>query len=256
MEFVNMESRESIAFLFDGWEETLIWSCLQGLMGNAWADRMDAPESAQIVVGDFCYFAGKPDKELVKNIPSGYASKSMIMVPKTEDWNEVIEREWGEKCCRRRRYAIKKEGDIFDRQLLERNVEQLPKQYSLKMMDEEAYKDAMAAEWSRDFCAHFKNYDDYAAHGIGCAIYYGEELVAGASSYTYYDKGIEVEIGTKEEHQRKGLARVTASKLILECLKRGKYPSWDARVKESARLAEQLGYHYSHEYGVYIVMLS
>ena len=32
------------------------------------------------------------------------------------------------------------------------------------------------------------------------------ELVAGASSYSTYDKGIEIEIDTREDHRRKGLA--------------------------------------------------
>ncbi len=67
------------------------------------------------------------------------------------------------------------------------------------------------------------------------------ELVAGASSYAFYKGGIEVEIDTKEEERRKGLALVCAAKLILECLERGLYPSWDAHNKESLALAEKLG---------------
>ena len=49
----------AIAPLFAGWEESLIWSCLQGCMGEAWADRKENPESARIILGDFCYLAGK-----------------------------------------------------------------------------------------------------------------------------------------------------------------------------------------------------
>ncbi|MDE7014441.1 MAG: GNAT family N-acetyltransferase, partial [Kineothrix sp.] len=75
--------------------------------------------------------------------------------------------------------------------------------------------------------------------------------VAGASSYTTYRGGIEVEIDTKEEYRRKGLASVCGARLILECLARNIYPSWDAQNKWSVALAEKLGYHFSHTYDAY-----
>ena len=43
--------------------------------------------------------------------------------------------------------------------------------------------------------------------------------------------------------------------LILECLERGWYPSWDAQNKESVALAEKLGYHFDYEYVAYEVYL-
>ena len=49
----------------------------------------------------------------------------------------------------------------------------------------------------------------------------------------------------------KGLAYAAGAKLILECLERGLYPSWDAQNKWSAALAKKLGYRYSHTYTVY-----
>lgn len=37
-----------------------------------------------------------------------------------------------------------------------------------------------------------------------------------------------IEIDTKESHRREGLAAACGASLILKCLKRDKYPSWDA----------------------------
>ena len=42
-----------IAPLFTGMTDTLILSCLQGWMGDAWADDGATPRCAQIVLGDF-----------------------------------------------------------------------------------------------------------------------------------------------------------------------------------------------------------
>ena len=67
----------------------------------------------------------------------------------------------------------------------------------------------------------------------------------------FNQEGIEIEIDTREDHRRKGLAYACGAKLILECLKRGLYPSWDAQNKWSVALAEKLGYHFDHEYTAY-----
>ena len=53
---------------------------------------------------------------------------------------------------------------------------------------------------------------------------------------------------TREDHRRKGLALCCAAQLILSCLEKGKYPSWDAANRASVALAEKLGYHFDREY--------
>lgn len=88
----------------------------------------------------------------------------------------------------------------------------------------------------------------YQQLGLGVVICKDGIPVAGASSYSSYQGGIEIEIDTKEEYRRKGLAYCSAAKLILECLDRDLYPSWDAQNPWSVALAEKLGYHFSHEY--------
>lgn len=76
-------------------------------------------------------------------------------------------------------------------------------------------------------------------------------IVSGASSYSAYRGGIEIEIDTKEEYRRRGLALACGAKLILECLDRGLYPSWDAHNRCSAALAEKLGYRLDYAYDAY-----
>ena len=69
---IKGEALIRIASLFDGWEETLVWSCLQGQMGRAFADNASHPRSARIELADFCYLAGEPDRELTF-LPQGKA---------------------------------------------------------------------------------------------------------------------------------------------------------------------------------------
>ena len=77
------------------------------------------------------------------------------------------------------------------------------------------------------------------------------EVLAGASSYSSYPGGIEIEIDTRKDQRRQGLARACGARLMLECLERGLFPSWDAANKTSAHLAETLGYRFREEYVVY-----
>ncbi|MFA7673134.1 MAG: GNAT family N-acetyltransferase [Clostridia bacterium] len=242
---VTKDDMYKIAFLFDGWDETMIWTCLQGVMGKAWADSLGKPVSTQIITADFCFLAGIPDEELVKNC----AGK--IVTSKDASWFEMIESVWKGNARKACRYAIKKEPDVFDREKLAFYVSNIPEQFELAFINEEIYNELLKEEWSEDFCSNYDSYDDFNRRGLGIAALYEGRPVSGASSYIVYNGGIEIEIDTKPDFRRKGLATACGSKLILECLSRNLYPSWDAYDLRSVACAEKLGYHMSHEYTVY-----
>lgn len=248
-----------IAPLFEGWEESLIWSCLQGYMGEAWADNRENPQAARILLADFCYFVGKVNRELVTEGIKTHSREFVIMVPPMdgtgEAWAKEIEAAY-EDCCKRvERYAIKKEPGIFDKEKLEKIVDGLDSQYDVKLIDEDIFRQTREQEWSKDFTSQYSDYEEYHKRGLGVAVTYQGKLVAGASSYTVYRDGIEIEIGTKEEFRRKGLAAVCGAKIILACMDRGLYPSWDAQNKWSVALAEKLGYHFDRTYPAYEVFV-
>jgi GNAT superfamily N-acetyltransferase len=253
---INKEDMYKIAPIFDGWNETLIWSCLQGYMGKAWANDIQNPQSAQIIAGDFCFFAGVPNVELVKNIPDDFPSQSMLVIPQNEEWASLIKMEYKTNCDSFMRYSIKKEGNIFDKEKLNSYIEKMPSEYLLKKIDEEIYNEILSEGWAEDLCSQFLTYDEYDSYGLGYVVLHNDKVVCGASSYTVYKDGIEIEIDTKREYRRKGLALACASKLILECLDRGIYPSWDAANMASVALSEKLGYHFDKEYVTYEITVN
>lgn len=241
---MNCESYfNQIALLFEGWEETMIWSCLQGIMGDV-TGNLDA-SAAVISNRDFCFFAGKPDISLVK-IATG-----PLLVPQTEEWAALIAQHYGDRAVQEKRYAILKEPDIFDRTRLQAFVDALPAGYELCAIDKEMVPVLLAAEWSKDFCAAFDSPEDFVRRGLGFAALWDGVPVAGAGTYCIYDGGIEIEIDTREDHRRRGLAAACGARLILECLDKGLYPSWDAHDLRSVALAEKLGYHRGEPYDVF-----
>lgn len=243
--------KERVSILFKDWEETLIWSCLQNIMGNIYVDNIYCPESAMAMLGDFCFFAGKVNQHLILYKPEDCKQNFMIMVPQNEEWEKMIEKCYKENAHKVVRYAFKKEEDIFDRKKLKQIVENLPSEYQIRKVDASLFMQCKNIDWCKDFVSQYNSYAEYNKYGAGILILHNGIIVSGASSYSGFINGIEIEVDTKEEYRRKGLASVASAALILECLKRGWYPSWDAQNKWSVGLALKLGYKYSHEYVAY-----
>lgn len=247
MPVYQVKNKESITHLFAGWEETLIWSCLEDCMGIAYADDLQSPQSAQILVADFCFFAGKANGELIRNRPD----RASILVPQSRVWEETIEDAYGGQAVRRTRYATQKEPNTFDIPRLQRFAASLAPPYQLRMIDSALYRQVMATDWAVDLCGNFKSVEDFLENGLGVVALKNGDIVSGASSYTFYKGGIEIEIDTREDERRRGLALACGARLILECLGQNRYPSWDAHNPGSLALAEKLGYHFQGEYPVY-----
>ena len=74
---------------FAGWQETIIWSCLQGEMGEVYAPVGEDPVSALATLGDFTFLAGEPREELVRFLPQNRRPDYHILVPQN-GWARCI----------------------------------------------------------------------------------------------------------------------------------------------------------------------
>ena len=129
----ELEDTSKALKLFEGWEETLIYSALQKVMGKIYVTDLENPVSAFAFTGVFGFFAGEPDEELVRNKPDGF----VIMAPQNEAWAELIEKVYP-GANKVTRYAIKKDTR-FDVEALKKNLELLPEGYELKNIDDKLY---------------------------------------------------------------------------------------------------------------------
>lgn len=235
--------------IFGNWEETIILSCLQGVMGEVWVYGDSQPQSALAKLGKeaaFGFLAGRPNTDLLELC----RGQDIILVPQNQAWANLIEATYKEKAHAFTRYATMKNTD-FDDKMLKDIVLGLPKELELRRIDQQIYDACLEETWSQDLVANYDNFLHYQQFGVGVVILHKGQMVAGASSYSTYQDGIEIEIDTHPDYRRKGLAKIAGAKLILECLARGLYPSWDAHTKVSLHLALQLGYEFSHEYRAY-----
>ena len=243
----ELKDTSKVNHLFEGWDETLIWSCLQKVMGKVFVTDPDSPKSAMAYVGCFAFYAGVPDKELVSVKPAGFA----IMAPRDKAWEALIE-ECHPNAVKVLRYAIKKDTH-FDATYLKSLLKRLPEGYELKEIDESIYDLCLEDPVTVDFVSSFESREKYLELGRGIVVVRDGKIVSGASSYSRYNEGIEIEVDTVKEERRKGLATAACSALILKCLEEGLYPSWDAQNMNSVHLAEKLGYEFDHVYTAYEV---
>ena len=243
----ELEDTSKAEALFEGWEETLIYSCLEKVMGKVFVTDKESPASAMAFVGCFAFLAGEPDRELIVNKPEGF----VIMVPQDERWSRVIE-ECFPDARKVTRYAIRKDT-VFDRSGLEKMAAALPEGYEIKKIDADLYDLCWENPVTADFVSAFGSKENYLELGRGMMILKDGKFVSGASSSTRYKGGIEIEVDTIESERRKGLASAVCSALILACLDEGLYPSWDAHDMNSVQLARKFGYEFDHEYVAYEV---
>lgn len=251
---VEKNQMKDIKDLFQGIDDSMVIACLQGYMGNAYADRLPNPRFAFIISGEYSFFGGSADipeaKEITENIfdyMEGDASVAIYALDQLE-WRELLLSVPKNNPVEVTRYGILQKDYNFDIERLKGFMEKIPEGFVCEAFDENIYEKAMSQSWSREFCETFASVQDYLKRGFGFAVLYQGQLVAGASTMTVYDGGVEIQIATREDFRRKGLALPCAAALLQECMEREIRPCWDAATLVSKHMALKLGYEYKGDY--------
>ncbi len=238
-------------------EEVTLYACVEGHMGKVWTNKKQDPDCAVVLAGDFFFILGYFLKEEENSIVDIMAAhKGYIIIVNEQEWKPFLKRlenEYKESYKSFLRYAVDGNMEWFDKNKLYSLIERVPNEYSIQRIDEEIFELTKEQEWTKDFCSNFNSYEEFKTYGIGYVVMQENEILAGASTYGYCKGKIEIQIETKKDYRRRGLAIACASKLILECLERRIFPRWDAANLDSVALAEKLGYRFSHEYRVFSI---
>jgi len=248
----DINVRKKLISMFEKIDSTIALSYLQGHMGTAWVDDLENPTVAQITVGIFVFFAGdskaKEAEELLYNLPD-----FALAIVDSDEWKNRIETVHVGSFEKFQRYRFKKNPEHLDRKHIQNLLSKLPEGYEIKRIDKEIAQEPSFHELSEDFVSQFDSIDDFINRGIGYSILNEGQVVSAATSFSIYDDGIEIEVASHPDHRRKGLATIIVASLILECLDRGKYPSWDGANTESVELAQKLGYFFKESYDTYFI---
>lgn len=210
----RLENPADAAELFESFHDTMVLSCLSGMMGDVYAVAEWPLCSAAAVLGDFSFFAGQPSEELLRFQPAG--QPYCLLTPQNDMWAAEIRRVFGKAVSPRTRYAFFRDASGFVPKKLREMAALLPEGVVLSPIDDALYVRCLSEEWARDFVSNYESPEAFARMGVGFLA-----------------------------------LRACGARLMLECLERGLYPSWDAANKISVHLAETLGYRFREEYIVY-----
>ena len=234
-------------------------SCCQsffdGRMGRAFVDNVANPKYALIQVGDYVYLDGDASGHnmltTLSRILAMFTTEHLVLVPFSDSWKVLLRN--SARLEERTRYAMIK-GTIadFNQKKLQTYIDGLRPDYQLKKITKELYNRCREETWSKELVENYPDYETFSSRGTGYVIVNREEIISGATSFSDYFDGYEVIIATKESYRLQGLATVVGAKFVLESVKSGKYPSWDAANRMSVATCEKLGYEFREEYRAYV----
>lgn len=236
-------------------DDVVLRSCLEGHTGKVWVNNEDNPQIAIVVAVDFCYLLGDLNEctAVVVNHEVLEKCKGKVIITNDDLWISHIKKYCPHEFKKFSRYKMKFEPDTIQREQLYDYIMALEPNYQIRRHDESIYQKALKDRFTADFCYCFSSAEEFLLHGIGYFILDNGEIASGISSYTYCKGSIEITVGTQMKYRRKGFALACASKLLLECLDRRIYPSWEAANLESVALAEKLGYKLDKEFYAYSI---
>ena len=215
-----------IEALFQGIDDSMVIACLQGYMGEAYADRLPNPGFAFIVSGEYSFFGGAAEgteaKKIVKNIFEYIEGDSAVAIYASDNlaWRELLLSVPQNNPREVARYGIIQKDYEFDREKLKHFMDAIPEGFICKAFDEKIYEEAMSQNWSREFCETFASAQDYLKRGFGIALHsgatsrvHGKECspMLGCSHSDFKTHGFKVRVRI----QRRVFNRSNPSPLIL-----------------------------------------
>lgn len=223
-------------------QRMLIDGALEGRYGMAMADSEQEPRLARLTVAAFTMCAGDPEHPAASEIITHLLGT--IFVPETEAWRDLVIQIHGDRLSRHQRIDFSNEKLDMDR--LREFQNRVPEGFEVKRIDMDSVRQ-LGYDMDKTYLYPMRM-KDLIEHGIGFWAIAENRWVSMAYSYVICKRGIEIEIDTRPDFRRKGLATCVGAALIVHCLERGLEPHWSAANSISAALAEKLGYVQSDSY--------
>lgn len=210
-ELTAVQRKKALA-LFPVERDTLIDTIGENIKGEAFGmvpenlqnDKDTAPECVFFWYRYFLYLGGSPESiyadELLEEMKQKLSDPIPLIVPNCEGWESVLRRHFPSVEVRiRAAMRIRKQG--LDLKEIDRQLEQFRSPvYTLKKIDEAVFPILMKERWADGLVTNFDSCKEFIEHGFGFVLCTGEgQPVSGCSTYSYYSRGVEIQISTRED---------------------------------------------------------
>ena len=234
-ERVTREERGELKRFFPGTRDTLLLSALEGYTGKAFENS--AKTAALVVSRGFVFLGGKAQERFFREAAACFPD-CFLTFHGSRAWLQIA-RAWGAGVAMTR-FAMET-PEKFDEALLSR-LAVPPAGYEVRVGDAEAYGQCLAAAWSEDLASCYGDAQAFAADALMIGAFRDGALAAGCGVYARTADSVEIEIDTRPDCRRQGLAACCAAAFLLQCVRRGLRPHWDAMTPISRDLALKLGF--------------
>jgi len=232
-------------------------SILEGRMGEVFADRSTMPRVAVLEVRNRLFgiamVLGDASCSAAEGYVGGIPAATEVFCG-SPAWNALLCRVHGDRAVERPRYVLTGRSLRADR--LEVLARGIPDGYKLVAVDGElADRLLTEEEWSDSgHGINFEDSSDFVENGFGFCLLCDDEIVSAASTFAVSKRGIEIQINTRADHRRRGLAIVVGAALVADSMHKGLDPCWDAANDASVALARRLGFEPAEEHTTVLIL--
>ena len=217
-------------------------NCIKFKLGTAWMDNSISPAVVIYITPGFCYVNGNQNSSVIVSLLKKIPEKHIIIIP-DQKWEDVLKQFWKNTLYMFQRTGFSSKNLVLEH--LKDLKTTFPKEFEIKRVTLEIAK-KLDKKIAPMMISMFGKADNFIKTGVGfCAMDKGtSKVVCMASSFTPFDKILEVQIDTINDprYRQKGLATATSAYLLEYCLKNNILPHWDAANDISCRLALKLGF--------------
>lgn len=213
------------------------------------ADDNIKPRVALTFIGGCIIYGGDAEHPNARALVEAMAVQPVIL-PHPPEWSALVREVFGEKVKNELRYFLP--FSSLDTDKLPKLP--LPLQYQLMKIDIDVasrLKDELGEEYH---IHHYFSLEDFVKRGCGFCICRGQEICAAAMASLRGSNAIQIQIYTKEQYRRQGLASQVGAALLQYCRDNGIRADWDAANPASRDLALKLGYTQCTPYEILSVL--
>lgn len=224
------------------------------VVSQALVDDVANPQVGLLVLSQIglCLVGGDASHPAAQNWVQGMRPWTAV-VAAADGWDELVQTAQGEKLRILPRWAF--DSQDLDPAHLTALREGLPAGFRIVAMDAGLTRQLMLedSQFSNDHLLNYASQQDFLERGFGFCVLEGERIVSVVSTFVTCQKGIEIQINTRESHRSQGLGTAVAAAMLLYSLEKGLDPGWDAANEISVSLAEKLGYTLRGKYPMYFL---
>lgn len=228
--------------------------CLGLVDCRVFADNAENPQAAVLVLERFGigFAAGSAAyaEALLAHLHGWHPWYEVADPP--ESWHPMLAA-WSKESHAFSRYAVVNDPAAFDREKLIQ-LAKPPVGLELRRYDMPLLEQALTASWSEDQTGGFETPAAFLQDGYGIALHDHGILLAGCSSFCRHSDGFEIQVDTHPGYHGRGFATCVCAAFILDVLDMNLIPYWDAANIRSMRLAQRLGYPFSHAFTAWMLI--